>query len=61
LDSREDFYTILESYKAKFGKSEGVSENFGYYPLIFLGDRAYSGFNEEIKTAILAQITEAKK
>ena len=37
-------------------KSEGVSDDFSHYPIIFVGDKAYSGFNEEIKQKILNQI-----
>lgn len=41
-----DFISQLNSYKK--GKSEGVSDSYGYYPIIFIGDRAFSGFNKEI-------------
>ncbi|RJR23776.1 hypothetical protein C4578_03715 [Candidatus Microgenomates bacterium] len=56
LDTEEKFYETLESYKSKFPKSQGVSESFGYYPIIFLNNKAYSGFNEEIKKEILKDI-----
>jgi len=45
-----DFVSQLNSYKK--GKSEGVSDSYGYYPIIFIGDRAFSGFNENIKNEI---------
>ncbi len=61
LDGQENFYKILEDYKIKFSKSEGVSENFGYYPIIFVDNKAYSGFDDNVKEAILRQIEEIKK
>jgi len=42
-----DFISQLNSYKK--GKSEGVSDSYGYYPIIFIGDKAYSGFNSDIE------------
>lgn len=51
-----DFYSQLETYKAKFSKSEGVSESFGYYPILFVNDKAYSGFSEEIRKEIENQL-----
>ncbi len=53
-----DFSSQLTSYKVDSQKSEGVSESFGYYPIIFLKDKAYSGFNEKIKQDILNQISK---
>jgi len=61
LESQEDFYSVLKSYKTKFGQSEGVSKDFEYYPIIFIKDKAYSGFNDNIKEAILRQIEEIQK
>ena len=57
LTSDTDFGNQLNTYKTKFTKSMGVDENFGYYPIIFVGDKAYSGFNEEVKKGILEQIS----
>ncbi len=56
LDSEESFYDRLNELRALFGQSEGVSETFGYYPMIFIKDRAFSGFNEEVKSEILVEI-----
>ncbi|MGI5898276.1 MAG: polysaccharide deacetylase family protein [Candidatus Dojkabacteria bacterium] len=42
-----DFVSQLNSYKK--GKSEGVSDSYGYYPIIFIGDKAFSGFNKDIE------------
>ena len=50
LTTDTDFISQLNSYKK--GKSEGVSDSYGYYPIIFIDDRAFSGFNEEIKQEI---------
>ena len=46
LTTDTDFISQLNSYKK--GESEGVSDSYGYYPIIFIGDRAFSGFNKEI-------------
>lgn len=56
LTTDSDFNAQLSTYKSKYSKSSGVDEDFGYYPIIFAGDKAYSGFNEEIKSEILKQI-----
>jgi len=56
LTTDSDFGSQLEVYKTKFTKSDGVDQNFGYYPIIFMGDKAYSGFNDNIKQEILNQI-----
>jgi len=56
LTTDPDFSQRLATEKAKFEQSEGVSDSFGYYPIIFVGDRAFSGFNEEIKDEILKEI-----
>jgi arsenate reductase-like glutaredoxin family protein len=56
LTTEEDFYSELNKYKSSFNLSEGVSNSFGYYPIIFTGNKAYSGFNEEIAEEILKEI-----
>jgi hypothetical protein len=56
LTTDNDFGSQLEAYKTKFGKSNGVDENFGYYPIIFIGDKAYSGFDDDIKQDILKHL-----
>ncbi|MDD4358688.1 MAG: hypothetical protein PHY30_02625 [Candidatus Pacebacteria bacterium] len=57
LPSSPDFYNKIEEYKKMYGKSQGLSSNFKYYPIVFVGDQAFSGFDnitkEEIKEAIL--------
>ncbi len=56
LDTQAGFRDQLEKLKTEFGQSEGLSESFGYYPIIFINDRAFSGFNEEIKAEIVEEI-----
>jgi glutaredoxin len=56
LITDEEYNTKVAEYKAKFETSEGVSTTFGYYPFIFLENKAYSGFNEEIGEEILSSI-----
>jgi len=53
LDNEEGFKQRLSELEVKFGKSIGVSESFGYYPIIFIKDKVYSGFNTEIKNKII--------
>ncbi len=53
LTTDTDFGTQLNAYKGNISKSEGVSDSYGYYPIIFVGGRAFSGFNEEIGEEIL--------
>ncbi len=52
----KDFSKTLMSYKEKHIESEGFSSSYGYYPIIFINDRAFSGFNEEVKSEILKEI-----
>lgn len=56
LTTETGFYQTLESYKKNFDSSEGYSTSFGYYPIIFIEDRAYSGFDSTTKQLILNQI-----
>lgn len=53
LETEPGFYQELNRQMAAFDASEGVSEDFGYYPIIFINNRAFSGFNAEIKNDIL--------
>ena len=57
LTTDDDFDTKLSEYKEKVDYvSSGVSTTFGYYPMIFIGDKAFSGFNNEIGEEILETI-----
>ena len=58
LDSEEGFSEKLDKLKTEFSSSEGVHPLFGYYPIIFIKDRVFSGFNETIKNEILKEIAE---
>lgn len=58
LTSDIDFSELLEDYKEETPVSEGVSENFGYYPMIFVGGRAFSGFSDEIGDEIIELVEE---
>ena len=49
LNTEDGFTTLLKSYKSNFAESEGISTTFGYYPMIFVGDRAFSGFDTVIE------------
>ena len=57
ITTDRDFSSQLQTYMNKYDKSEGVSDNFGYYPIIFVGNSAFSGFDEGVKDEILNQIS----
>jgi hypothetical protein len=56
LDDEDNFRQRLNEMKNKFEQSQGVSNSFGYYPIIFVNDKAFSGFNDQIKNQILSEI-----
>jgi glutaredoxin len=57
LTTDENFDVKLSEYKSQFGgESEGVSTTFGYYPVIFINSKAYSGFNKDVEDEILKEI-----
>ncbi len=58
LDSESNFYEELNALKEVYEESEGYSATFGYYPIIFIQDKAYSGFTDEIEAEILKLIEE---
>ena len=49
LTTEQSTREILNKLKSRYDKSEGVSESFGYLPITFVNNHAYSGFNQEIK------------
>jgi len=53
LTTDTDFGTQLNAYKGRIPVSKGVSDNYGYYPIIFVNGTAFSGFNKEIGEEIL--------
>lgn len=56
LNYEKDFSSNLASLKSEYGESEGISDSFGYYPIIFVNGRAFSGFNSQIQQLILSEI-----
>lgn len=52
LTTDENFSEQLNLYKKEYPETKGLSSSYGYYPFIFVGEEAYSGFNEEIKEEI---------
>lgn len=54
LTQESDFTEKLNEYKAASPLvSEGMSTMYGYYPLIFIENRAFSGFNNEIRDELV--------
>jgi hypothetical protein len=56
LSGEKNFLTLLDRYRVKFPQTEGVSDSYEYFPIIFVGDRAFSGFDEEVRAAIDEEI-----
>ncbi len=56
LNTEKDFLKLLESYRAKYPGSLGLSADYGYFPIIIVGGKAYSGFDENIKEMIQKEI-----
>ena len=52
LNTDTDFVSQLNAHKVDNPKSEGISETYGYYPIIFVGGRAFSGFDQDIENGI---------
>ncbi len=49
---------LLNQLKSEYDKSEGMSDNFGYLPITFINNHAYSGFNSEVKEKLEKDIEE---
>ncbi len=45
---------LMWEMASKFETSQGVSSSFGYLPIIFVEDRAFSGFDDDVAAAIQA-------
>lgn len=58
LVGERNFLTLLERHRARFPESEGISSSYEYFPIIFLEDRAFSGFDAEVRKAIEAEIAD---
>jgi hypothetical protein len=43
---------LLSQIETEFSESNGVSNRFGYLPIIFYQDQAYSGFNQDVAAAL---------
>ena len=56
LNHEKGFFALMESYQVRYPKTEGISEDYGFYPFIIINDRIFSGFNQEIKEEILREI-----
>lgn len=56
LTSEKTFLNLLESYWVLHPHSSGLSSDYRLFPIIFVGKKSYSGFNEEIKRKILQEI-----
>ena len=52
LVGEKDFDQAFVEYKRSVAESEGLSTSFGYYPMIFINGRAFSGFTKEIQDEI---------
>lgn len=58
LVDERNFLPMLESYRARYSTSEGVSERFELFPLIFIEGRAFSGFDGAVRSAIEAEVAD---
>jgi hypothetical protein len=58
LVGERNFLTMLESYRAQFTATEGVSDQFELFPLIFIEGRAFSGFDDTVRAEIEAEISD---
>lgn len=53
INTENDYYKMLGVYQKKVPISQGFSNDFQYFPFIFVGDKAYSGFSQQIGDEIL--------
>ena len=58
LVGERNFLPMLESYRARYSTSEGVSERFELFPLFFIEGRAFSGFDGAVRSAIEAEVAD---
>jgi hypothetical protein len=56
LTGEKRFLAMLDSYRVRYPESEGVSDSFEYFPIIFMRDKAFSGFDEDVRDSILKGI-----
>ncbi|MCI2395992.1 hypothetical protein [Aliiroseovarius sediminis] len=58
LTGESNFHALLDCYRIQFPESEGISNSYEYFPIIFLNDRAFSGFDQSVRTAIEDEIDQ---
>ena len=58
LTDEKSFYALLDRYRIQIPQSEGLSDAYEYFPIIFLKNRAFSGFNENVRGALEAEIDQ---
>ena len=51
-------YELLSQLTSQFKASEGISASFEYLPITFINNHAYSGFNDEVKEKLKADIKD---
>lgn len=52
---------VMGQLMVKYSKSIGVSTRFEYLPFTFINNKAYSGFNDDIKEQMIIDIEEICK
>ena len=58
LTDEKNFYALLDRYRIQIPQSEGVSDSYEYFPIIFLKNRAFSGFDENVRRALEVAIDQ---
>ncbi len=58
LTTEQGTMEILKELKANYTASEGISKTFGYLPITFINNHAYSGFNREVRGKLIKDIEE---
>ncbi|HOJ56874.1 MAG TPA: hypothetical protein PK184_20760 [Phycisphaerae bacterium] len=59
LTTNAEGLALFTQIKAQYPQSQGISTTFGYLPVIFFQDRAFSGFNDEIEQVLTELIRAA--
>jgi hypothetical protein len=52
---------LLSGMISQYEKSQGKSDIFGYYPITFINNHAYSGFDNLVKESLIKDIKEVTK
>ncbi|MBN1502168.1 hypothetical protein JW930_01370 [Candidatus Woesearchaeota archaeon] len=58
LTTEQSNLILLYEMESSYGESHGVSENFGYLPITFINNKAYSGFDSKVEDRLLDDIGE---